>query len=61
MQLLFRAIILESMTGWISLWVSPTLYPRMMAAGIISYAAVAILEYRRIRRVPMDEALKNVE
>ena len=61
MQLLFRAIILESMTGWISLWVSPTLYPRMMAAGIISYAAVAILEYRRIRHVPMDEALKNVE
>ena len=25
------------MTGWISLWVSPTLYPRMMAAGLISY------------------------
>ena len=61
MRVLFHAIILESMTGWISLWVEPTLYPRMMAAGLISYAVVAILEYRRICRVPMDEALKNVE
>lgn len=61
MRLLFHAILLESMTGWISLWVSPTLYPRMMAAGLISYAVVAAMEYRRICRVPMDEALKNVE
>ena len=61
MRLLFHAILLESMTGWISLWVSPTLYPRMMAAGLISYAVVAVMEYRRICHVPMDEALKNVE
>ena len=61
MRLLFHAILLESMTGWISLWVSPTLYPRMMAAGLISYAIVAAMEYRRICHVPMDEALKNVE
>ncbi|WP_455501126.1 FtsX-like permease family protein [Gemmiger sp.] len=61
MRYLFRAIIVESMTGWIALWVSPTLYPRMMAIGLGCYAAVALLEYRRICRVPMDEALKNVE
>lgn len=61
MRLLFHAILLESMTGWISLWVSPMLYPRMMAAGLISYAVVAAMEYRRICHVPMDEALKNVE
>lgn len=61
MRFLFHAILLESMTGWISLWVSPTLYPRMMAAGLISYAVVAAMEYRRICHVPMDEALKNVE
>lgn len=43
------------------MWVSPTLYPRMLAAGLATYAVVAVLEYRRIIRVPMDEALKNVE
>ena len=33
----------------------------MLAAGLATYAVVAVLEYRRIIRVPMDEALKNVE
>ena len=61
MRYLFRIVIMESMTGWIALWVSPTLYPRMMAIGLGCYAVVALLEYRRITRVPMDEALKNVE
>ena len=61
MRYLFRIVIMESMTGWIALWVSPTLCPRMMAIGLGCYAVVALLEYRRICRVPMDEALKNVE
>lgn len=61
MKFLFRAVMLESMTGWIEMWVSPTLYPRMMAARLAAYAVVAALEYRRILHVPMDEALKNVE
>ena len=61
MKFLFRAVMLESMSGWIEMWVSPTLYPRMMAIGLAAYAVVALLEYRRIIRVPMDEALKNVE
>ena len=61
MRYLFRIVIMESMTGWIALWVSPTLYPRMLAIGLGCYAVVALLEYRRIIRVPMDEALKNVE
>lgn len=61
MKFLFRAVMMESMTGWIEMWVSPTLYPHMLAAGLATYAVVAVLEYHRIIRVPMDEALKNVE
>ncbi len=61
MRYLFRIVIMESMTGWIALWVSPTLYLRMLAIGLGCYAVVALVEYRRICRVPMDEALKNVE
>ena len=61
MKFLFRAVMLESMSGWIEMWISPTLYPRMMAIGLAAYAVVALLEYHRIIRVPMDEALKNVE
>ena len=61
MKFLFRAIMLSSMTGWITLWIDPMIYVQMFAAGAGSYFVVALLEYRRIRRVPMDEALKNVE
>lgn len=52
---------LSSMTGWITLWIDPMIYVQMFAAGAGSYFVIALLEYRRIRRVPMDEALKNVE
>ena len=61
MEWLFYTIMLESISGWIPLYVEPNLYVKMLAIGLTAYAAVAVLELRRIRRVPMDEALKNVE
>ena len=39
----------------------PTVYVKMFLMGIITYAIVAIIEYIRIGRIPMSEALKNVE
>ena len=61
MEVLFREMMLSSISGWITMWVDPMIYVKMMAIGIAAYAVVAILEFRRIRHVPMDEALKNVE
>ena len=51
----------EMMTGWISFYLDPMILVEMVSMGLGSYAIVAFLEYRRIRRIPMDEALKNVE
>lgn len=53
-------IVMQSMTGWISFYMDPKIYVEMFVLGICSYAVVAMLEYRRIRKVPMDTALKNV-
>ena len=61
MEVLFREMMLSSISGWITLWVDPKIYMEMFAAGILTYGVVAVLEYRKIRRIPMDEALKNVE
>ena len=61
MEVLFREMMLSSISGWITMWVDPMIYVKMMAIGIAAYAAVAVLEFRRICHVPMDEALKNVE
>lgn len=61
MEVLFREMMLSSISGWITMWVDPMIYVKMTAIGIAAYGVVAVLEFRRIRHVPMDEALKNVE
>ena len=61
MEYLFRAVMLESISGWITFYIESAVYVKMFLLGIGTYAVVAALEYRRICRVPMDEALKNVE
>lgn len=61
MKILFREMMLSSISGWITLWIDPMIYVQMFAAGIITYGIVALLEFRRVKKVPMDEALKNVE
>lgn len=61
MNVLFREMMLASISGWITLWIDPMIYVQMFAAGIITYGLVALLEFRRVKKVPMDEALKNVE
>ena len=61
MNVLFREMMLTSISGWIAFWIDPKIYVEMFLIGIGTYAVVAMLEYRRIKHVPMDEALKNVE
>lgn len=61
MQILFREMMLTSITGWITFYIDPKIFVEMFVVGVAAYAVVAAIEYRRIRKVPMDEALKNVE
>lgn len=53
--------ITQEMPGWMPFTVNRLIYVKMFLLGAVSYAVVALLEHRRIRRIPMDEALKNVE
>ena len=59
-ELLHYMLLLE-MTGWLPLSLGKQVYYKMFALGSLSYAVIAVIEYRRISRIPMDEALKNVE
>lgn len=61
MVVIFRQIMLNSMSGWIQFHVDYTVFVKMFLLGIVTYSVVAILEMRKIKKVPMDEALKNVE
>ena len=58
---IFRVMLKQMMSGWMVIWLDPSVYVKMFLMGIITYAVVAVLEYRKIGRIPMSEALKNVE
>lgn len=60
-RVVFEFCIKIMMNGWIEVYMDPLIYPEMFALGIVTYAVVAALEYRRIKKVPMTDALKNVE
>ena len=54
-------IILMQMDGWFTYYTSPIGFVKMYAFVMIGYFIVMFMDYRRIKRIPMDEALKNVE
>lgn len=58
---IFRVMLKQMMSGWMVIWLDPSAYVKMFLLGAVTYAVVAVLEYRRIGRIPMSEALKNVE
>ena len=53
--------IFRQMSGYISFYMDNTLYIKAFALCIATYAVVAFMQRRAINRVPMEEALKNVE
>lgn len=61
MYLLFKFVMMQSISGWIPFYMDSMIYVKMSVAGIVTYGVVAYFEYRRIRKIPMDTALKNVE
>lgn len=58
---IFRWMLINSMSGWIPIYLGKSIYVKMFIMGVVSYGVVALLEYRRIQKIPMDTALKNVE
>jgi putative ABC transport system permease protein len=61
MSFLFRTFLCMSMSGWIRYYVPFSVYLKMLALGIITYLLVVLLEMRKIKKIPMDQALKNIE
>ena len=60
-QWLFAVIIRMEMSGWIPFRISNAVYRTMILMGSVSYLLIAALEYRKVRGVPMGDALKNTE
>lgn len=61
MKWMFINLMMTSMSGWITFYVEPMIYIEMFIIGILTYAVIAVLQYRKIKKVPLAEALKNAE
>lgn len=54
-------IFLKGYGGWFNLVIAPSLYLKMFLLMLGTYLVVAATQILKIRKIPMDEALKNVE
>ncbi len=59
-QLIFVAF-MKGYSGWIPFGISTKTYIQCFVLAILSYLVVAVMQMHKIGRIPMDEALKNVE
>lgn len=48
-------------SGWFTFSIEPAGYIQMFVFVLTGYLIVMVFDFKRIRKIPMDEALKNVE
>ena len=60
MEVVF-GIYLMSMEGWFDFVITGVGFIKMFMFVFVAYLIVMVFDYNRIKRIPMDEALKNVE
>ena len=58
---LIYIIMLSEYSGWLTYYIDPAIYGKMYLMGLAAYAVIAVLQFRHIQKIPMDEALKNAE
>lgn len=54
-------MVFEQYSGWLPYYVPNRIFAGMFAGGVITYGVVAIFQIRKIRKIPMTDALKNTE
>ena len=52
---------MQEYTGWIPCYIPMSVYLKVIVIGVVTYAVVALLLMRQTNKVPLEEALKNVE
>lgn len=60
MELVYPMFMMR-MSGWLPYHVEPIIFAQMFGIGLVSYWLISLLHYRKINKIPMEQALKNVE
>ena len=54
-------IMFMEFSGWIPYNVPASVFVTIIVSGIIAYGIIAFMQFRRVKKIPLDVALKNVE
>lgn len=54
-------VVMSEYSGWFTFQISPVGYAKMFLFVLIGYLVVMAFDFARIKKIPMDEALKNAE
>lgn len=54
-------LMMKDYSGWLTYYIAPWIYPTMFVLGMLCYLVVYIIQSKKIRKIPLSQALKNVE
>lgn len=54
-------VMFSEFSGWIAYDIPEMVFVKIIVSGIIAYAVIAAAQFCKLKRIPMDIALKNVE
>lgn len=54
-------VFMSGFAGWIRYYIPGEAFIKVAVAGIAAYAVIAVMQFRKVKSVPLDVALKTVE
>ena len=60
-KVIYRAMLIDMLSGWMPIYMAPWIFLLMFVLSFTCYLVISLLQMKRIKKIPMDEALKNVE
>lgn len=54
-------IFMKKINGWLTFYIAPWIYPAMLGIGVVCYLLVSLIQMKKVRKIPMAQALKNME
>ena len=61
LKVIYRAMLTEMLSGWLPIYMAPWIFPLMFVLSFACYLVIALMQMKKIKKIPLDEALKNVE
>ena len=52
---------MHEMGGWLTFYIAPWIWPEMLGLGAATYFVVHLIQTKRLGKIPLAQALKNME